>query len=447
MIAEILRKLLLLSVFFIVGTLSGCASIGPFHVDKKVDATGSKKGPPPYTGCFQKSRTPTGDACIRFVEYDDFGTVLSRTQLAETVEAARAVAANDGAIVVYVHGWHHNAENDDPDLIKFQKAINSAKRIIDATQKEVAATGQKREVLGIYVGWRGESLNVPFLNMITFWDRKTTAHAVGDGAVFELFRKLANHREAFPRSRLVLIGHSFGAAVTYSSVAHSVMEQIIRTREPETDSRRSTLDDPKRWDMVVLLNPAFEAMQIRSHMEMALSRRYARNQLPYLVIITSEGDQATRKLFSLGRYARSLLNKYYDSRSGDMYRTAIGHYLPYVTHQLDVKEDCTSFVDQLPRPHAEDEVSAQTKATFVCFDNKAVLGSLPGSKPVMWTRCEEAGSCDLVAKGYHFTVPSDFPILNIRTTSRVMNGHNDIWNPTMQAFLIQFLVKITRPAN
>jgi hypothetical protein len=39
------------------------------------------------------------------------------------------------------------------------------------------------------------------------------------------------------------------------------------------------------------------------------------------------------------------------------------------------------------------------------------------------------------------------PIMNIRTTREIMTGHNDIWNPTMQGFLVQLMLYIVeRPA-
>lgn len=449
------------AMLVLAGAMVGCSPMGPFHIAKDAPMIAAKNSAP-YTGCFLPPGNVPTDACVRFVEYDDFGKVLKSIQMDETVAAAKGVAEHDGVVVVYVHGWHHNAEPDDVNLANFQKAISNAQRLINneqsngprASQVRREVAGQKRrEVLGIYVGWRGESLDIPGVNNITFWERKTTAQAVGDGAVFELFRKLAKHREIFPGSRLMIIGHSFGAAVTYSALAHLITNQIITDPPPEANGNRSTLDDRKLWDLVVLLNPAFEAMQIRANWELARSRQYASNQLPHLVIVTSEADQATRKLFSSGRYFRSLFNNYYDEESGNLYRTAVGHYLPYITHQLVVKEDCTRFVDTLPAPKAADEAVEKVRSQYLCFDNKEVLNAVAAAnpdqekpKPVMWTRCDKVTDCDLVAEGHALGLPENFPIMNIRTTSDIMSNHTDIWNNTMRAFLIQLLQQFGKPA-
>jgi len=175
---------------------------------------GGCAGPGPY-------QTSAPGACVRFVEFDDFGNLFNRAQIGETLDAARTVAAQGGVVVVYVHGWDHNAASADPDVLKFYEAMHDA-RTIDGQY------GGKRDVLGIHVGWRAQSLAVPLLSKLTFWERKTTAQAAGDGAVFELLRQRANYREQNVKSRLVVIGHSFGAAIVYSALSHSLTAQIIQ---------------------------------------------------------------------------------------------------------------------------------------------------------------------------------------------------------------------------
>lgn len=280
-------------LLILAGFLNGCVPLQPYHTGRASSLLPSA-APLVPTPCYQPTENGQSIACVRFVEYDDFGNLFNRAQLDETIEAARTVSKAGGIVVVYVHGWEHNASPADPDLHAFYQAIQNA-------QKLDIQYGDKRTVLGIYVGWRGQSVSVPGLSKLTFWERKTTAQSVDDGAVFELFRKLANHRERFPRSRLVLIGHSFGAAVTYASVSHSIMDQIIDDPYDDSDPGYSTRNRSKRWDMVVLLNPAFEAMQLRPHFEMARSRPYLQNQLPHLVVITAQADWATRVAFPVGR--------------------------------------------------------------------------------------------------------------------------------------------------
>jgi hypothetical protein len=305
-------------------------------------------------------------------------------------------------------------------------------------------------VLGIYVGWRGKSSRIPWFSKATFWERKTTAQAVGDGAVFELFRKLANARENNPKSRLVIIGHSFGAAVTYASVFHSITAQIIDDPKNESEAAAAGRDTRKRWDLVVLINPAIEAMQLRPHLDLARSYKYVPAQLPHLVLITTKADQATGMAFPAGRYFRSLFNKYYDRASRDLYRSAVGHYIPYVTHQLMIDDRCVDWnvVGKAPVSDTRFGILANEKSK--CYGDRSTwLKTNEGknTKAVRQIRCVAPLDCEAVAGAeHHMVAPDNMPIWNIRTTADVMNGHSDIWNPTMHAFLVQLMLSMVGPA-
>ncbi|MFL6717684.1 MAG: hypothetical protein ACJ8G3_15145 [Burkholderiaceae bacterium] len=433
----------------LIAGLIGCVPLIPYHADqdKVAEENGMTPAPVPpaqKNDCYDEHK----ETCSLFVEYDDFGHLFSRAQLNEVMSTAEHISKNNGIVVVYVHGWHHNAKTGDPDLTAFNRAIENA-GILDRK-----AYKDKRKVMGIYVGWRGESVSLMPFSMLTFWDRKNTAQAIGDGAVFELFRKLAHHREENPGSRLVVVGHSFGAAVTYTSVAHSIMDQIITDPYPNEPNGRNSPDQPKRWDLVVLVNPAFEAMQLRPHFELARSRDYKSDQLPHLLIVTSQDDWATKTAFPAGRYLSTIFKKYADSVSSDMNTTAIGHYIPYITHQLEVSEKCKVGTEIT----TVNKLGHVVAAGDYCFgDNRALLLDAKTGKmadPVLLTRCDNKGDCGLVAHNHTILrgpasegkTPEKMPIMNVRTTGVVMSGHNDIWNSTMQGFLVQFmLLTVDRP--
>jgi len=397
--------------------LGACAGSKPYQI--------SHNGPSP---CYHAAARDH-PACVRFVEYDDFGNVFKRAQLDETLVAARAVAQRNGIIVVYVHGWEHNAGSSDSDLAAFQGAMENAQAL------------SRHEVLGIYVGWRGKSLLVPGLSKATFWERKTTAQAIGDGAVFELLRTLANERERHRASRLVLIGHSFGAAVLYASVFHSITSQLIDDPLDASEAARAGPDAAKRWDMVVLVNPAFEAMQLRPHFELAGARTFIPAQLPHLILITTQADWATGMAFPAGRYFRSIFNKYADATSASQYRSAVGHYLPYVTHQLAAVQSCTPYRQEPMAPLANVDAGAVVNRQVKCYGAPRERAGAQ-DVPVLLTRCDRAGDCTAVAGQHSLQAPPNMPIWNIRTTGDVMRGHSDIWNPTMHAFLVRLMLSM-----
>lgn len=452
------RMLFVLCMIGALVLLPGCARLRPYHTVNTISAAAgpSTAGVTSSTSpCYEPGAAIPNDVCVRFVEFDDFGNLFNRAQLDQTVEAAGRVAATGGIVVVFTHGWKHNAKQNDSNLIRFHAAMQQVRTVY----RQISPWG-KREILGIYVGWRGASLNLPILNNLTFWERKTTAQAVGDGAVFELFRKLANHRVVHPTSRLVLIGHSFGAAITYSSVSHSILSQIIDDPHPgdSTSTDGPTVNEGKRWDMVVLINPAFEAMQLRPHLSLARSRRYKDNQLPHLIMITSTADWATGKTFPAGRFPRSLLNKYSVDAPAAMYRSAVGHYIPFVTHQLAVQETCPP-PEVASRPAlavaAQSAAQPATRTRQTCFDDPRALYRRPENEvaaataaapapaaAVMLTRCDAPGDCEAVAGQHYMDAPPFMPIWNIRSTGDLMRDHNDIWNPTMHSFLVQMLLLI-----
>ena len=88
-----------------------------------------------------------------------------------------------------------------------------------------------REVVGIYVGWRGLSVDAgEAAEDLTFWSRMATAHRVAEGSVREVLARAKALRDAIdetswphhqdPRStRLVTIGHSFGGLIVYTALS------------------------------------------------------------------------------------------------------------------------------------------------------------------------------------------------------------------------------------
>ena len=49
---------------------------------------------------------------------------------------------------------------------------------------------QTRKIVGVYIGWRGRSIDLSGLDNITYWDRKAVAEQVGKGGVTELLLRL-----------------------------------------------------------------------------------------------------------------------------------------------------------------------------------------------------------------------------------------------------------------
>lgn len=275
----------LIGAFWLSVLSVACMPLGPFRVNP--DPFPGEHGEVSVNTGFDVNRSKQcikpenkAESCIHFVEFDEFGNAFSRAQLNAGVKAAREVARSGGDVIVYVHGWHHSARQGDEDIDKFQDLISRA--------QDAAAP---RDTVGIYISWRGDSIdkNTPLIGWssyaLTFWDRKATAHNIGSGGgVSEVLRRLSNIREWNSDSRLMVIGHSFGGAILYSSISQTLGDQIRRDMTPDDDeeSKATSLAD-----LVVLVNPAFEAMRLKPLFDMARSRNYDASVRPSLVLVTT----------------------------------------------------------------------------------------------------------------------------------------------------------------
>src|SRR5262249_19573985 len=149
--------------------------------------------------------------------------------------------------------------------------------------------------------------SLPVIENLTFWDRKNTAHKVGHGEVTEVLNRIDQLRQVkdaqsargSSRSRLIVVGHSFGGAVVFSALEQILEERFVRTAGPAGTST----DVVGFGNLVVLVNPAFEALLYSPLSDMSTERAtYFESQLPVLAIITSEADDATRIAFPIGRW-------------------------------------------------------------------------------------------------------------------------------------------------
>ncbi|EIC29863.1 MULTISPECIES: hypothetical protein [Methylomicrobium] len=400
-----------------------------------------------YRSNYQPCTVSPGNACERnslhiynpganneytlgFVEIDDQGQVRDRRQMHALLDMLYSKAAQESVLMtVFVHGWHHNA-NPDPLDSNIERFRENLARLSDMETDRSKKLGRPaRKIVGIYVGWRGESIDVPPFNYLTFWDRKNTAQDVGHLGIAELLIKLeeiANVRNALKppiRSRLVVIGHSFGGAVVYSATS-----QILASRFIDSQQGKAYTGDAKGFgDLIVLLNPAFEALQYSPFYDLAQSRcSYFRGQLPRLAILTSEADDATGILFPLGRIFSTLFEEHDDLvrtdckhmlklDEGEADRSTVGHYEPLISHTLKPLKDGQSMLAATSET-MENIWDLQTPGGSTRFDN-------------------------MVLTHLNRTVPQN-PYLNIRVDKEIINGHNDVFNEKVMQF-IRLLIELS----
>jgi len=186
-------------------------------------------------------RDDAGSYYMGYVEFDDQGWYHDLRQqqgLLSWLRAQRTSAPGRRFLIVtYAHGWKHNASTSDPDVDNFRKLLQSLAVQEQAAQR-LNPAHQARTVVGVYLGWRGESIRVPLFKELTFWTRKNAAERVGHRSAKDLlmllnqFRALSNgwctsNILAGPHeTQLVFIGHSFEPQSTQSGTVASIRSPV-----------------------------------------------------------------------------------------------------------------------------------------------------------------------------------------------------------------------------
>jgi hypothetical protein len=167
-------------------------------------------------------------------------------------------------------------------------------------------------------------------------------------------------------------------------------------------------------NLVVLINPAFEAQRYSALHDIASQRTwFPAQQLPVEVILTSKADDATGVLFPLGRR----FNTVFEREGWDQKNlTTVGHYQPYITHEL----------------------------------YNAAPGQ-PNTQPLMqaWAAGgQPSRRLTIAGLTLERTQLGDRnPYLNVSVSGDLIKNHNDIGEPQIIEFLKQMILLSTLPDN
>ena len=392
---------------------------------------------------------------LGFIELDDQGQLWDRGQMKAvlgSVDAQTSHGTNDYLMVVFVHGWKHNAGFDgngveDDNVAHFREALIQLSAVEIELSRKIGKPA--RTVIGVYVGWRGASITTAGIDNLTFWDRKNTAHMVGHGQVTEVLQRLEMLRQQRiahnpdTRSRLIVVGHSFGGAVVFSA-----LEQILESRFALSAGTPEQPAGPVQGfgNLVVLINPAFEAQLYAPLADMAAEMRtYTPSQLPVLAILTSEADWATGIAFPIGRWFSTWFEKqrvmdrdnpitgsreHIDERRADV--DAVGHFEPYRTHTLTAVPRTSTVAAPANTPQAASQ-KVRTAA--------AAAGS--------WEDDRGGGSIDFPGSVLQRTANSAprNPYLVVKVDKRLIADHNDIWGSDIREFITHLILISSQSEN
>ncbi|MDP8986262.1 MAG: hypothetical protein M3N97_14740 [Pseudomonadota bacterium] len=373
-------------------TLAACTDVKPIRTEMPSSTTSSAIPLPapdtdPTTFLDCKTGHPAsienhqiiedyGTYLIGFAEFDDQGWAYDQDQhlrvIKDRIDAEVNADTNkdkDFLVLVFVHGWHHNAHDNDCNVQEFRQMVQIAANGLE-TGIDNGFLKTHRRVIGIYVGWRGESVNAALLRYFTVVDRRDAAERVAKGSVRQLFadlrqaqrsaqQKLVDGKPNPAKMRTVVMGHSFGGLIAFSAVSQATLNDL--TESQDQSPRYCDPSDPRIpggrksvWpDATILINPAFEAtryqpfdrlMKARETLPACIPPVHSTHRLvvPHVIVVTSQTDRWTGPVFTVGR-SLSTLFEAYDRTSDSATRRertsnlhAIGFVKSYETHHLDL---------------------------------------------------------------------------------------------------------------
>jgi len=443
------------------------------------------------------------------VEFDDQGWLANtidgqipeKTQMTLLMDSLNQMTTDGHPlhIVIFVHGWHHSAAPDDRNVISFRRLLEHAAVAEKALclerrgnfksynqgagacdDDERAPTWlKKRRVVGIYLGWRGDSITGSYIENLSIWDRKMAAETVALGSVQEFFSRIhsfyqehdchteqSRHRwggdlDTCVDVRLLTAGHSFGGLITYRALAPRLMMGIVETdtlhgstptQEPVGGTHRSSAYAVGFGDLTVLINPAFEATRFEALAQAAVQRQYVvanavsrqKAQLPVLIVATSKTDGATGTAFPLFRRVSTPFEKPEGAERSPNIRT-IGWESRYKTHDITVDPDVNAchttgdmtFAERLALEAKWSE--NQRNAQYAGFNEEtlALCDSLTLSRKYGTWRVRDGGQLP----------PAFMPIWNVQADKSVIDGHNDFLNDHFVDFIRQVYYTILRDGD
>jgi pimeloyl-ACP methyl ester carboxylesterase len=377
-------KPLLLPIAISTALLASCTPIKTIRTASPTDSGSVLEKPRSDTEEFESCRTGRAvagertdmietyaDYLISYAEFDDQGWAYQNDrqleQLKKTVMSEIGNKEHDNTdylVLVFVHGWHHNVHDNDCNVQEFRQMVRiaseEAKKATERKQLQLP-----RRVIGIYVGWRGESVDAAGLRYTTVIDRRDTAERVAKGSVRKPFADLHDLQRAAEtvredKMRTVVIGHSFGGLIAFSALSQGLIDDFTlahleaphdcTTSEAKTFSPGKSLAWP---DGLVLINPAFEATRYEP-IYRVIARRIgctpakgadARVVVPNMIVVTAENERWTGQNFTVGRALTTLFEgcDRTDARATDNERAtnlhSIGFDPRYQTRELKLVTD------------------------------------------------------------------------------------------------------------
>ena len=353
---------------------------------------------------------------LAFIEFTERGNLFDRKDVNKVYELVNREANSErgAAVFVFVHGWKHNALENDSNVIQFKEFL--------ARAAENEVVGQ-RKVIGVFLGWRGDVTYFPFFRNLSYWARKSVAEEVGQGGATEVFTRLhqilvaqfseVDQKGPLHKNNYVIIGHSFGGGIVLSALHDVLLRDLISARPVMPIDGVIDCEKVSRFaDALVLLNPAIEANKVIQLKEASARCAFGDDQPKLMHVLASEADHATQVFFPLGQGA-------------NLAKTLTPKKLPRKINDRSVVLD-------------------ETKLNLTTVGNLEQIrtGYLFYSDETLdwqYKRCrDDLNECGVISSSQqsnHIQTIENDPLVFIRTDKNFIRNHNDVFGCYVQSYI------------
>jgi hypothetical protein len=417
-----MRKLLVVLLL-----LAGCVANAPFRTQNGVKCEHWKG-----CGAFYEDQ---GKYDLGFVEFSERGNDFNPDQTTALLnKVTQASNAGEVALVIFVHGWQHNASTEDSNVESFKEALEHL---------AISKVAGNKKLIGIYIGWRGKSFFGLGLENLTFWDRKATAEEVGRGGVTEFLVRLESISAARKGNFMLTVGHSFGSAIVLSALNDTLMEKMLDQQRGETAKPFG--------DAVVLLNPAVEADLGLLLKENSMKVGHLRKPVPTLMyVISSRADVPTNVAFPIGQFLgvdllwdqtvlqRNYYGHLYQIAETSLDHTTIGNYDAFRTGYMS---------DEIADASSTAKYAAILRAPPATASTAPGTRTAPSDKLGKWGF--ESYCSDDLAKATEDRFPcfENDPLDVISVPQSFIKNHNDVFNDSVKSLLTAAVAKSLSEKN
>jgi hypothetical protein len=432
------------------------------------------------------------DVRLGFLEADDRGWMRDTMQASVLLDSLQALHARSNVVVVvYAHGWRHNASSKDADVQSFQATLRHLARQLHSHELEERRAelfhDPKMTVFGIYIGWRGKAWPelgryVPVLGpalidwpvYLTTFGRKASSEVVGHGDVRMFLLRLDDmHREINDEARqlgshvrpigLVVVGHSYGGQMVFDALGERIeaamataitgdvgrtssgLSERIYPASPLVPRQRCLRQVRGVGDLVVLINPAIEASAYRRIDGLVRSTRFRPDQLPVLITVSAEDDGARKQVFPFMRRLQHAGEASLGRAQQELERSALGVVDAQVTNDLLLS-------DRTPanRSHAKRRVIDGGRDVLQTSYSNVRPPSLvnsyqlahPDSCPPTTPLFEDRSIGIVRMRPDETTSARIIPALVIRSSRDIIGGHSDFFRAEFVNWLTSYIMQI-----